>query len=186
MIPPALVLLLLAATPALPAGNQVIETVIPESALGSLLNAAAPFDQTFDQDLEVLGISQTVSIKVHLTDPKVHVAADGIHVSLKYHLTDDSGVVDMDGTAPPLLTITPVPAKKTLEAKFSHSGVMLPGGLELPLEKLVKPIEIPSFISEDIAVGSKGISADVQVTDVVTEEGKVRLRGTVVFHPKAK
>jgi hypothetical protein len=184
MLPPLFALLL--AAPALPATNQVIETVIPESALGSLLNAAAPFDQTFDQDLEILGMSRTLSIKVHLSDPKVHVAPDGIHVTLKYHLTDDSGVVDMDGTATPLLTITPVPSKKMLEARFSHSGVTLPGGIELPLETLVKPIEIPAAISEEIAVGSKNLSADIQVTDVVTEEGRVRLRGTVVFHPKGK
>jgi hypothetical protein len=35
-------------------------------------------------------------------------------------------------------------------------------------------------------MGSKTISSQVQISEVITEEGRIRLRGTVVFRPKGK
>ena len=123
---------------------------------------------------------------MQLTNPKVHVAADGVHVSLDYHLTDASGLVDTTGVATPLLVITPIPAKQVLEAKFTHSGVALPGGVEMPLEELVDPIEIPAVIPQEIDVGGKTVVAEMHASEVLMEEGRIRLRGTVTFKPKAK
>lgn len=172
-----------AAVAAAPAG--IVETILPESVLASLLVAAAPFDETMEQEVGGFGFTHTVELKVHLSDPKVHVAADGIHVTMNYHLQDASGVIDTSGVATPLLQITPIPAKQILEARFTHSGVTMPGGIELPLEDLVDPIEIPAVMPQDVDVGTKTVTAEFRVTEVTLEEGRVRLRGTMAFRPKA-
>src|SRR4051812_14239710 len=84
------------------APGDAVEMTMPESVLGALLTAAAPFDETMEQEVGAFGFTKTVQVKVHLTDPKVHVAADGVHVTLNYHLSDASGLVDTTGVATPL------------------------------------------------------------------------------------
>ncbi len=173
------------ATAALAAPAGIVETILPESVLAALLVAAAPFDETMEQEVGGFGFTHTVELKVHLSDPKVHVAVDGIHVTMNYHLQDASGVIDTSGVATPLLQITPIPAKQILEARFTHSGVTMPGGIELPLEDLVDPIEIPAVMPQDVDVGTKTVTAEFRVTEITLEEGRVRLRGTMAFRPKA-
>jgi hypothetical protein len=178
----------LAAPPVVPlsAGSSgPFETVLSEQVIGALLSASAPFDETMEQEIGILGISKTVTLSIHLSEPKVKVSPDGVHVTMNYHVTDDSGVLDQSGVAMPLLQITPVPAKQTLEARLTHSGVVLPGGIELPVESLVDPIEIPAVMMEDVDLGSKVLVAEVHAREVINEEGHVRIRGDVTFRPKA-
>lgn len=170
-----------APTPIAPSG--AIEAALSDAAIEALLKAAAPFDETMEQEVGALGFTKTVQVKVHLTNPRVKVSADGVHVTVDYHLQDDSGVVDTVGTATPLLVITPVPAKEMLEATFARSGIELLG-VEVPLETLVDPIEIPAAVAEDVDLGDRKLATHARVTEVVPQDGRVLLKGTVSFSPE--
>ena len=161
------------------------EITFSEALLGSLLTAAAPIEEDVEQEIGMLGLTRTVQVHIKLTDPVVRVQKDGIKVTMNYHLTDPSGFVNQRGVATPEMQIVPVPSKKIFEGRLVRSGVMLPGGIELPLDNLVDPIEIPSVIPQDIDVGSKVLAAEARATDIVLEDGRVRVRGTVTFKPKA-
>lgn len=169
-----------------PAAAPGFEITFSEAMLGSLLTAAAPIEEDVEQEVGMLGLTRTLQIHVKLTDPVVRVQKDGIKVTMNYHLTDPSGFVNQKGVATPEMQIVPVPAKKIFEGRLVRSGLMLPGGIELPIDNLVDPIEIPSVIPQDLDVGSKVLAAEARASDVILEDGRVRVRGTVTFKPKTK
>jgi hypothetical protein len=108
------------------------------------------------------------------------VTAAGVKVTLDYAIT---GSFTKNGTATPTMTLTPVPARQIIEGRLVNSGITLPGGIELPIEDMVDPIEIPAVIPQEIEVGEKTIAAEAKLTDVVLEEGRVRIRGDATFKP---
>ncbi|HVO30524.1 MAG TPA: hypothetical protein VMV18_07300, partial [bacterium] len=94
------------------------------------------------------------------------------------------GMVDTSGTATPLLTLTPVAGKPVLEGKLSRSGISVLG-MDVPLETLVDPIEIPSAISEEVDLGERTATTEFRATEVIPEEGHVRVKGVMTVTPKA-
>jgi len=175
--------LLLAAPPA--AKAPAFEVTFSEALLDAMLKAAAPFEETVEQEVGALGFTRTVSVNVLLTDPVVSVKKDGIKVTLNYRVTDPSGMLNKSGVATPEMQIVAVPAKNGFEARLVRSGLVLPGGIELPVENLVEPIELPGVISEEVDLGEKLVTAEAKASEVLLEDGKVRVKGTVTFKPKA-
>lgn len=68
-----------------------------------------------------------------------------------------------------------------IEGRLSHSGILLPGGSELPLEGMVKPIELPAVFNETVDLGEKTVPAEARATEVILEDGRVRLKGTIAL-----
>ena len=44
--------------------------------------------------------------------------------------------------------------------------------------------QLPGVIQEEVDLGDKIIAAEAKATDVILEDGKVRVKGNVVFKPK--
>ena len=172
-----------AAAPAAPSG---FEAFVSEQTLAGLLAAAAPWHDTESQDYDVLGMTKTVTLDVTVSDPVLHVAHDGLHLDVNWHVRSASGVVDANGVAHPDLQVVAVPGKNVFEVKVVRANVELPGGIDLPLEQVIDPIELPAVIPQDLDVGDKTVPAEVRLSDVVPEDGRLHLRGTVVYgKPKA-
>lgn len=183
----ALALLAAPATPAPAKGAPApgFEATFSEALLDALLKAAAPFEEQVEQEVGALGFTRTVVVNVKLTDPVVVVRKDGIKVTLNYQVTDPSGMLNKSGVATPEMQIVAVPAKNAFEGRLVKSGLVLPGGLELPVEDMVEPIELPGVIAEELDLGEKIVNAEAKATDVLLEDGRVRVKGTVTFKPKA-
>jgi hypothetical protein len=171
-----------AATPA-PAPAKAaasFELLVSEALIGALVTSMMPYDAVMEQEVGAFGITKTVTVNVHLTNPRVKVTAQGVKVTLDY--TTD-GAINKAGVAVPTMTLTPIPSRGIIEGRLVKSGVMLPGGIELPLEDLVEPIEIPAVIPQEIEAGDKVIAAEARMTEVILEEGRVRVRGDATFKP---
>lgn len=156
------------------------ELVISEALIGAMVSAMMPYDSVMESEVGALGFTKTIQVNVHLSNPRTKVTASGVIVTLDY--TTD-GTIAKSGTATPTMTLTPVPARQIIEGRLVRSGVMLPGGIELPIEDLVEPIEIPAVIPQQIEVGDKTIAAEARMTEVVLEEGRIRVRGDATFKP---
>lgn len=161
------------------------EAVISEAVIASMLTAMMPYDAVMEQEVGALGFTKVVQVNVRLTDPKVKVAKDGIKVTVNYALSSPSGMFNQAGTAYPQMTLTPVPSKQMIEGRLVKSGVTLPGGMELPIEDLVDPIEIPSVLPQEVELGEKNVIAEARMNEVLLEDGKIRVKGDVVFKPAA-
>lgn len=160
------------------------EAIFSEALLDAMLKAAAPFEETVEQEVGALGFTRTVIVNVKLTNPVVSVKKDGIKVTLDYHVTDPSGMLNKAGIATPEMQIVAVPSRNVFEARLVKSGLMLPGGLELPVEDMVDPIELPGLITEEVDLGDKIVNAEAKATEVILEDGKIRVKGSVVFKPR--
>lgn len=174
------------AAPAPPAAAKAaasFEMLISEALIGALVTSMMPYDAVMEQEVGVLGLTRTVRVDVRLTNPRVKVTAQGVKVTVDYTANDASGMLSRAGTAVPTMTLTPVPAKQVIEGRLVRSGVMLPGGIELPLEDLVDPIEIPAVIPQQIDAGGKLVGAEARMTEVILEEGRIRVRGDATFKP---
>jgi len=162
------------------------EAYVSEATLGGLLSAAAPWHQTTSQDYDVLGMTKTVTLDVTVSDPVLRIARDGLHLDVAWHVRSASGVLDANGVALRDLQITAVPAMSAFVLKLVRANVDLPGGIDLPLEQVIDPIELPAVIPQDLDVGDKTVPAEVHLSDVVPEDGRLHLRGSVVYgKPKA-
>lgn len=168
------------ATPAPAAKPAGFEMTISEALIGAMVSAMMPYDTMVEQEVGALGITRTIQVNVHLSNPRTKITPAGIVVTLDY--TTD-GAFAKSGTATPTMTLTPIPSKQIIEGKLSRSGVMLPGGIELPIEDLVEPIEIPAVIPQKIEAGDKTIAAEARLTEVILEEGRIRVRGDATFKP---
>ncbi len=172
------------AAPAKAAPAPGFEVVFSESLLDAMLKAAAPFEQQVEQEVGALGFTKTIVVNVKLTDPVVVVKKDGIKVTLNYQVNDPSGMLNKSGVATPEMQIVPV-AGGNFEGRLVKSGLMLPGGVELPVEDMVEPIELPGVIAEEIDLGDKIVNAEAKASEVILEDGKVRVKGTIAFKPRA-
>lgn len=184
---------LLAAPPASPAATATVkpastpapakagfELVISEALIGAMVTAMMPYDTVLEQEVGALGFTKTIIVNVHLSNPRTKVTASGVIVTLDY--TTD-GAFAKSGIATPTMILTPVPSKGIIEGRLVKSGVTLPGGIELPIEDLVEPIEIPAVIPQQIEVGDKTIAAEARMTEVLLEDGRIRVRGDATFKP---
>lgn len=175
------------ATPApaaAPAATKAgFELVISEALVGALVTSMMPYETVMESEVGLGAFTKTISVNVKLTNPRVKVTPQGVKVTLDYATDDASGVLTKSGTATPTMTLTPVPSKQIIEGRLVKSGVMLPGGIELPIEDLVEPIEIPAVIPQRIDAGDTPVDAEARMTEVVLEDGKVRVRGEATFKP---
>jgi hypothetical protein len=173
----ALLFVLLTAAP--PAEFSI---TLSEGVLAGLLTAAAPIEQVVEQDVGVAGRMQLV---VTFTEPQVRITNAAIKISMNYHAKNNSGFIDVRGVAKPDMVIVANAAKGVFEARFTRVILTLPGGIEVPVEGALKPIEIPGVITEEVNLGAKVISAQGRGSSVQLETGKVHLRGTMEFSAKA-
>ena len=167
-----------------PAKAPGFEVVLSEALVGAMLTAVMPYETVMEQEIGALGLTKTVQVNVRLSNPRTRVTREGVKVTVDYVLNGGGGMFDRSGTATPTLTLTPVPARRVIEGRLTNSGVFLPGGIELPLESLVEPIEIPAVVPQEVEAGDKVIAAEARMTEVVLEDGRIRVRGTATFRPK--
>lgn len=172
-----------AASPAPAAVRPSFEVTLSEALLGALLSSVMPYQTEMEQEIGAFGLAKTVRVDVTLSNPRTKVTPQGVKVTLDYVLKSETSVLNRSGTAVPTLTLTPVPERKVIEGRLVRSGVMLPGGIELPIEDLVEPIEIPAVIPQEIEAGEKTVAAEARLTEVILEEGRVRVRGEAAFTP---
>jgi hypothetical protein len=167
-----------------PGSNATFEGFFSEQLLAAMLTAGAPYEQAMEEEVGVGPFSKTVHVDVKLTDPKVKVQKDGIHVTMSYQVTDPSGLLNTSGIATPLMQITPIPGKNVFEAKLTSAGVTV-AGVELPLEDALDPIELPAVYPDELDLGDKTVTAEAHATDLILEDGRVHVKGYVLFLPKA-
>lgn len=167
--------------PAAPKASASFELLVSEALLGALVTSMMPYDAVMEQEVGAFGLTKTITVNVRLTNPRVKVTPQGVKVTLDYAADDATGVFSKAGTAVPTMTLTPIPSKQVIEGRLVKSGVMLPGGIELPLEDLVDPIEIPAVIPQEIDAGGKIVAAEMRMTEVILEEGRIRVRGDATF-----
>lgn len=167
--------------PAAAAPKAGFELVVSEALIGALVTSMMPYETVMESEVGVGAFTKTISVNVRLTNPRVKVTPQGVKVTVDYATDDASGVLTKSGTAVPTMTLTPVLSKGIIEGRLVRSGVMLPGGIELPIEDLVEPIEIPAVIPQQIEAGDKLVNAEARMTEVVLEEGRVRVRGETTF-----
>jgi len=163
-----------------PAKAAGFELVISEALIGAMVAAMMPYDAVMEQEVGALGFVKTITVNVHLSNPRTKITPAGVVVTMDY--TTD-GAFTKSGVATPTMTLTPVPSKQIIEGKLVRSGVMLPGGIEMPIEDLVETIEIPAVIPQQIEVGDKTIAAEARMTEVLLEDGRIRVRGDATFKP---
>lgn len=177
----AAVIILFCSAEAFAAEAPTMEFVVTEKLLTDFLVAASPIERPVSPSATGLN---GADLRVTLSNPKVHISNAAIKVTMDFRLRDSSGTMDISGVASPDLNLVPIPAKKIIEARFSHMVVSLPGGISLPLEGIVDPIRLPGVWSTEVSFGERTLLCDAVATDVVTEMGQVRLRGRAQFTPK--
>lgn len=171
------------ATPPAASARPTFEVTLSEALIAALVASVMPYETVIEQEIGAFGLAKTVQVDVRLSNPRTKVTPQGVKVTLDYVLTSETPMLNRSGTAVPTLALTPVPSRQIIEGRLVKSGITLPGGLELPIEDLVEPIEIPAVIPQEIEAGEKTISAEARLTEVILEEGRVRVRGDAVFKP---
>jgi hypothetical protein len=165
----------------LAAPTQDFEIVLSEGLLAGLLTAASPIEYVYQPNT-----GPTVQLTVTLSDPQVRVSNAAIKVTMNYHARDASGLIDTRGVAKPDLIIVPNPSRGVFEARFVRLIVSLPGGIEVPAEGALKPIDIPALLTESVSLGARTVVASGKGESVQLETGKVHLRGTMTFKTAGK
>ena len=158
-----------------------MEFVVTEKLLTEFLVAASPIERALSSSATGL---DAADLRVTFSNPKVHITNAAIKVTMDFRLHDGSGMIDVSGVASPDLRLVPVPAKKIIEARFSHLTVSLPGGIALPLEGQIEAINLPGVWNTEVSFGERTLLCEATATDVVPEMGQVRLRGHARFTPK--
>lgn len=163
------------------AAAPAMEVVLTDEVLTAFLQAVSPLETKTTQQLGMYG---TVQLTVTLTRPSVRVTNAAIKVRVDYRVRDASGAVDLGGVATPDLRIVAVRDKGILEARIVGLGIELPGGVTVPLEAALEPIELPGVWQAEVQVGDKTLVAEARATEVVPEAGRARVKGAVTFTPK--
>lgn len=187
MIPALLVSVLLAADPVAAAPESPaseappeLELVIPAKMLESLLEAAAPFERKITQQVVLMGFSQKVNVDLRLTSPRVEVTPKGVRVTFDYVLKGPGGITSR-GRATPKMELRPIPDKGIIEGRLTGAKLSATGGIEVPVEDLLEPVQIPASASGPLVLGDKKIQAEGRAREVVLEDGLIRVRGTWDF-----
>lgn len=167
------------------ADEPELEIVIPERMLEDFLVAAAPFDQTLTREVAVLGFTRSVKLDLTLTNPKVKVTPAGVVVTMDYLLRGPGGVTSK-GVATPKLDLKAVEGKSLLEGRLSGAKLSATGGIELPVEELLEPIQFPAGATGPIPVGNSVVEAQAHAREVLLEKGKVRVKGAWSFTKPGK
>lgn len=183
MLSSLLLAAVVAASPAAPSAPPM-ELVIPEQMLQDLLQAAAPYHRTVKEKMELLGFSQTVTLELTLTHPKVKVTPQGVLVTLDYDLVGPGGVTSK-GQATPKLELRAVPEKNEIEGRFTGGKLSATGDLQITIDDLLDPVHLPAGTTGPLELGDTQVIATGRAREVVLEPGQVRVRGEWKFEKPA-
>ncbi len=198
MIAPFVILVMLAAEPAVsgasqsaaePAESEVtsepsVELLIPQEMIEEFLVAATPYTRIITRDVNVLGFSKKVQLNLRLTEPKVKVTEKGVFVTFAYDVRGPAGT-SARGRATPQMELRIIKSKGIVEGRLTGAKLSAAGGVDVPMDDLIEPLRFPAATSGPLVMGDTKLEAKIHATDVVLETGNVRVKGRWSFAPGA-
>ncbi len=154
-----------------------VDIDISQESLQGLLEAMAPIENS----ATIRFGGARIKVFLRLSEPKVEVTPEKILISAKYEARDENGLIRLNGVAHPEMEIVKAPNRPRFQGKMKRSGILLPGGIDLPIENFVPPINLPATYSNQFRLRDKTVTANSEVKRVTLVKGKIRLHCDVTF-----